>query len=97
MALKLFEFVKQFMMDTFLLKMTQLEKNELIRKTFISLGYLITNFHFRNQKSITFFVTSTILLIDRGICPSFNNGNALKLKINHKSNRDKSKLSVSKF
>ena len=57
MALKLSEFVEQFMMDTFLLKLTQFEKTGLIGKTFISLGYLIINFHFQNWKSITFFVT----------------------------------------
>ena len=37
MALKLFEVVKQFMMDTFLLKLTQFEKTGSIGKTFISL------------------------------------------------------------
>ena len=55
MALKLFEFEEQFMMDTFLLKLTQLEKTESLRITFISLGNLIINFHFRNKKSITFW------------------------------------------
>ena len=54
MALKLFEFVKQFRMATFLLKLTQFEKTGSSRKTIISLGNLIINFHFRNQKSITF-------------------------------------------
>ena len=48
MALKLFEFVEQLMMDTFLLKLTQFEKNGLIGKTFISLENLIINFHFPN-------------------------------------------------
>ena len=48
MALKLFEFVEQFMLDAFLLKLTQFGKTEAIGKTFISLGYLIINFHFRN-------------------------------------------------
>ena len=73
-------------MDTFLLQLTD---------TF-SLGNLIINFHFRNRKSITFFVTITLLLFDSGICLPFNNGNALNLK-NHKPNRERSKLSVSKF
>ena len=98
MPLKLFEFVEQFIMDTFFkLKLTQFDKTGSIHKTFISLGNLISNFHFRNQKSITFFVTFTLLLFDSGFCPPFNNGNALNLKINHKSNREKSKLSVNKF
>ena len=48
MALKLFEFVEQFMMDTFMLTLTQFEKTGSIGETFISLGYLIINFHFRN-------------------------------------------------
>ena len=48
MALKLFEIVEQFMMGTFLLKLTQFEKTRSIRKTFISLGNLIINFHFQN-------------------------------------------------
>ena len=46
MALKLF--VKQFMMDTFLLKLTQFEKTGSIGKTFISLGNLIIKFYFQN-------------------------------------------------
>ena len=37
-------------------------------------------FHFRNQKSITFFVTFTNLLIDSRLCLPFSNGNALNLK-----------------
>ena len=48
MALKLFEFVEQFIMNTFSLKLTRFEKTLLIGKIFISLGYLIINFHFRN-------------------------------------------------
>ena len=35
MNLKLFEFLKQFMMSTFLLKLTQFEKTGSIGKTFI--------------------------------------------------------------
>ena len=84
------------MADTFLLKLTQFETTGSIRKTFISLGNLIINFHFRNQKSITFFVTFTLLLLDSGICLTFNNENAESLK-NHKSNRENSNLSVNKF
>ena len=37
-------------------------------------------------------MTFTILLFDSGVCLSFNNRNALNLKRNHKSNREKSKL-----
>ena len=48
MALKLFEFEEQFMMDTFLLKLTQFEKTGSIGKIFISLENLIINFHFRS-------------------------------------------------
>ena len=80
MAVKLFEFVEQFMMVTFLLKLTQFEKTRSICRTFISLGILIINFHFRNKKSITFFVTFTILLFYSGVCLPFNKRNALNLK-----------------
>ena len=97
MALKLFEIVQQFMMDTVLLKLTKFQKTGSIGKTFISLGNLIINFQFRNSKSITFFVTVTFLLLDGGFCLPVNNRNALNLKRNHKSNREKSKLSVNKF
>ena len=38
MALKLFEFVKRFMLDIFLLKLTQYEKNGWIDKNFIFAG-----------------------------------------------------------
>ena len=48
MALKLFEFVELFMMDTFLLKLTQFEKTGSIGITFFSLGNLIIIFHFQN-------------------------------------------------
>ena len=97
MPLKLFEIVEQFMMDNFVIKSNQFEKTGSIGKTFISLGYLIINFHFRNKRSITFFVTFTFLMFDSGFCLRFNNVNALNLKRNHKSNREKSKLSVNKF
>ena len=97
MALKLFEFVQQFMMDTVLIKLTKFQKTGSIGKTFISLGNLIINFHFRNSKSINFFVTVTFLLFDGGFCLPVNNRNALNLNRNHKSNREKSKLSVNKF
>ena len=48
MELKNFEFVEQFIMDTFLLKLTQFEKNGSISKTFILLGNLIVSFYFQN-------------------------------------------------
>ena len=40
MVLKLFEFVEQFMMDTFLIIPTQFGKTGSIAESFISLGYL---------------------------------------------------------
>ena len=64
MVLKLFEVIEQFMMDTFLLKLTQFEKIGSIRKTFISLGNLINNSHFRNQKLITFSMTFCCLIVE---------------------------------
>ena len=66
-----------------------------IRETLISLENLIINFHFRNLKSIMFFVTFTLFLFDSGVFPPFNNENALNLR-NHKSNREKPKMSVNK-
>ena len=47
MAVELF-LVEIFNMDTFLLKLTHFEKTGSIRKTFISLGNLVINFHFRD-------------------------------------------------
>ena len=85
------------MMDTFLLKLTQFEKTGSISINFLSLENLTINFHFRKNKSITFFVTFTILLFDSRVCLPFNNGNELNLKINRKSNRETSKLSENKF
>ena len=43
-----FEFVEQFMMDSFLLKLTQFAKTGSIGEPYISLGNLIISFHFRN-------------------------------------------------
>ena len=43
MALKLFDFVEKFIMDIFLLILTQFEKTGSIGETFISLGNLIIN------------------------------------------------------
>ena len=86
------------MMDTFMLKPTQFKKTGSICTTFISLGNLIIKFHFQNQKSITFFVTFTLFLFDRGACIPFNNGNALNLKKKSKVKpQKKSKLIVNKF
>ena len=76
MALKLFEFVAQFMKDTFLLKLTQFEKTGSIRKTFISLGYLIINFHFRSRSPVSF----TIFLFDSGVCLPFQQWKCTELK-----------------
>ena len=49
MNLTLFEVVDHFMMDSFLLKLTQFEKTRSLVKTFISLGNLIKKFHFRKK------------------------------------------------
>ena len=46
MALELFEFVEEFIMDTFLLKLNQFEKTGSKDKIFILLGNLATNFIF---------------------------------------------------
>ena len=92
MALELFKFAEKIRMDNFSLKVTQFEKTGSIGKTFISLGNLIINLHFRNQKSITFFVTFTLLLFDSGVCLPFNKRNELNLKRNHKPNREKTKI-----
>ena len=98
MVLKLFEVVEQFLIGHFsLLNLSKFEKTGLIRLTFISLGNLIINFHFRNQKSITFFVTFTLSLFDSGVCLHVKNGNALISKKKLQSSREKSKLSVNKF
>ena len=59
-----------------MLELTQFEKTGSIGIAFISLGNLITYFHFRNLKSI---VTFTILLFDSGVCLPFNNRNVLNL------------------
>ena len=48
MVLKLFKFLEPFLIDTFLLKVTQFEKTGSISKLFISLGDLIIKFHFSN-------------------------------------------------
>ena len=91
--LKALEFVEQFMMNTFMLKLTQFEKTGSIGKTSISLGNLIINFHFRNQNSITFFVTFTLLLFDSRVCQ----WKCTQLEKNHISNSEKLKLSENKF
>ena len=48
MALKLFEFQEPFMIEYFLIKLTQFEKTESIGEIFISLGNQTTDFLFRN-------------------------------------------------
>ena len=60
-------------MNAFVLKLTQIEKTDSIGKTFITLGNLIINFHFRNKKSTTFLKTLTLLLFDSGVCLPYNN------------------------
>ena len=68
------------MIDTFLIKLTQFEKTGSIGKCFIPLGDLKIKFQFQNQKTITFFVTFTLLLFDEGVLLPFNKGNELNLK-----------------
>ena len=43
-----FEFQEQFMLDTFLINLTQFEKTGSLGKSFISLGNLTKKFHFPN-------------------------------------------------
>ena len=66
-------------------------------KLFISLGNLITNLHFRNSKSITFFATFTILLFDSGICLLNKEIEVSLEKIKRKSNLETSKMNVNKL
>ena len=47
MPLKQFEFLEQFMIGQFLIKLTQFEKTGSKNKIFISLGNLKIKFHFR--------------------------------------------------
>ena len=75
MPLKLFEFLDQFMIGTFLIKLTQFEKTGSIGKLFISLENLKIKFHFQNSISITFFLTLTFLLFDGGFHLPFNKRN----------------------
>ena len=83
MTLKLFELVELFMMDIFLLKLTQFEKTGLRRNTFISLGNLILIFilEIRSRSRSPGF---TLLMFNSGVCLPLNNENALSLTRNHK-------------
>ena len=72
MALKLFEFVEQFMMNIFLLKLTQFEKTGSIGKPFISLGNLIIN-PFSKSEVDHIFRDLYTFLFDSGVCLPFNN------------------------
>ena len=61
MVIKLFDFQEKFMIDTFLIKLTQFEKTKSIGTIFIPLGS--PEIEIRSKlKSITFFVTLTLLL-----------------------------------
>ena len=53
MPVNLFEFLEQFMIETFLMKILRKLDQKVI--SLISLGNLKIKFHFRNKKSITFF------------------------------------------
>ena len=97
MALKFFELVEHFMMDTFLKKLTQFEKTGSKGKTSNSLGNLLIPLSFSevlyNFRGLYIFAIRQWNLP----CLPFNKGNALNLKRNHKSNRAKLKFSVNKF
>ena len=96
MPLKLFDFHEKFMIGAYKIKLTQFKKTGSIDQIFISLGNLI-KCHFRNYKSITFFVNFTFLLLNSGVCVPFNRGNEVNLKKNQKSNREKTNTRVNKF
>ena len=65
MALKLFEFVEQFIMDTFLLKLTKFEKTGSQGKIFISLGKLMINsiFKIRSRSRLQFSIVEFAFLL----------------------------------
>ena len=54
-------------------------------------------FKFLNQKSMTFFVTFTILLLDNRVCLPLNKVNELNLKKNQNSYRKKSNYKLNNF
>ena len=58
---------------------------------FLLLGNLIIKFHLRNKKSITFFVTFTLLQFDIEVCLPLNKRNELNLSQTAKSKPEKSK------
>ena len=93
MPLKLFEFHGQFMIDHYVIKLTQFEKTGSIDKFLLQLGNLIIKFHCRNKKLITFLVAFKFQLFDSGVCLPFSKENKVHLK-NQKSNCKKSNLSV---
>ena len=64
-------------------------------KYFTPLGNLKTEIHFRSKESITLFFFN--LLFDSEVHLPFNKGNAVQLKRNQKSNREKLNLSVTNF
>ena len=83
------------MFGIFLIKIMQFEKTGSISKIFNSPRNLKIKFHFR--KSITFFMTFTILLFDSGVCLPFNQEKDLNLKRNQKSNSEILIFSVNKL
>ena len=97
MALKLFEFRKQNVIDNFSINLTQLDKTGSTILLFISLGNLIIKIHVQNENSITFFVTFTLWLFDSVVFFPFNKGNECNLTRNQKSNRKKINLRLKKF
>ena len=86
-GLNALELVEQLMMDTFFVKVNSIWENWINTQNCYFAGKSDNNFHFRNQKSITFFVTFTLSLFDSGDCLPFNNGNE----------HEKPKMSINNF
>ena len=56
------------MIDTFLIKITQLEKLDQKASFFNPLGNLYNELHFGNWQSFKFFLTFTLFLFASGVC-----------------------------
>ena len=67
MVEKLLAFHEQIMASICPTKFTKFEKTRAKGKNFVSLGNLKVGFHFRNKKSITYFVTLSLFLFDSGV------------------------------
>ena len=73
-------------------KLTQFEITGVISKFFIPQGKLKIKIHFRNEKSITFLATFTLLLVDSVVFPNFNKGNDVNLKKKSKFQPQKNQI-----